>query len=91
MSVDFRDLNKASPKDNFSLPYMDVLVDNTICHALLPFMDGYVGYDQVIVAKNDMEKTTFIILWGAYYYIAMPFRLKNVPGHILEDIKHYVT
>ena len=29
MCVDYRDLNRASPKDDFPLPYIDVLVDNT--------------------------------------------------------------
>ncbi|XP_057983806.1 uncharacterized protein LOC131168422 [Malania oleifera] len=38
--VDYRDLNKASPKDNFPLPLTDVLVDNTVGHALFSFMDG---------------------------------------------------
>ena len=41
--VDFRDLNKASPKDDFLLPHIDVLGDNTAGHALLSFMDGFSG------------------------------------------------
>ena len=41
--VDFRDLNKASPKDDFPLPHIDVLVDNTAGHALLSFMDRVLG------------------------------------------------
>ena len=45
MCVDFRDLNKASLKDDFPLPYIDVLVDNTKGHALLSFMDGFLGYN----------------------------------------------
>ena len=35
MCVDFRDMNKANPKDDFPLPYIDNLVDNTTGHALL--------------------------------------------------------
>ena len=37
--VDFQDLNKASPKDDFPLLHIDVLVDNTTGHKLLSFMD----------------------------------------------------
>ena len=37
MCVDFKDLNKASPKDDFHLPHIDILVDNTAGHALLSF------------------------------------------------------
>ena len=39
---------------------MDVLVDNTADLALLPFINGYVGYNQVHIAVENMEKTTFI-------------------------------
>ena len=45
MCVDHRDLNRASPKDNFSLPYIDTLVDNTIKHSLFSFIDGFSGYN----------------------------------------------
>ena len=43
--VDFRDLNKASPKDDFPLPHIDILVNNTAGNALLSFMDGFLGYN----------------------------------------------
>ena len=77
MCVDFRDLNKASPKDDFPLPHIDILVDNTAEHALLSFIDGYAGYNQILMAEEDMEKTTFITPWGTYCYTVMPFGLKN--------------
>ena len=44
MCVDLRDLNKASPKDDFPLPHIDILVDNIAGHALLLFMDGFSGF-----------------------------------------------
>ena len=66
MCVDFRDLNKASPKDDFPLPHIDVLVDNTVGHALLSFMDGFSGYNQIKMALEDMEKTSFFTPWGTY-------------------------
>ena len=60
MCVDFLDLNKASLKDDFPLPHIDVLVDNTTSHALLSIMDGFSGYNQIKMAPKDMEKTSFI-------------------------------
>ena len=72
--VDFRDLNKASPKNDFPLPNIDMLVDSTAGHSMLSFMDGFSGYNQIMMALEDMEKTSFI----TYYYRVMPFRLKNV-------------
>ena len=60
MCVDFRDLNKASPKDDFPLPHIDVLIDNTLGHVQLSFVDGFSGYNQIKMALEDMEKTSFI-------------------------------
>ena len=75
--VDFRDLNKASPKDDFPLPHIDMLVDSNAGHSMLSFMDGFFGYNQIMMALKDMEKTSFITKWGTYYYQVMPFGLKN--------------
>ena len=58
--VDFRDLNKASPKDDLSFPHIDLLVDNTADHSMLSFMDGFSVYNQILMAPNDREKTAFI-------------------------------
>ena len=73
--VDFRDLNKANPKDDFPFPHIDMLVDNTARHSMLSFMDGFSGYNQIMMALDDMEKTSFIIEWGTYCYRVMPFGL----------------
>ncbi|RVW63637.1 Retrovirus-related Pol polyprotein from transposon 412 [Vitis vinifera] len=75
--VDFRDLNKASPKDDFPLPHIDMLVDSTAGHPMLSFMDGFSGYNQILMAPEDMVKTSFITEWGTYCYRVMPFGLKN--------------
>jgi len=56
MCVDFRDLNKAYPKDDFHLPHIDDLVDNTAGSALMSFMDGFLGYNQIKMAPRDMTK-----------------------------------
>ncbi|RDX88541.1 hypothetical protein CR513_29849, partial [Mucuna pruriens] len=60
MCIDYRDLNRASPKDNFPLLHIDMLVDNTAQHTLYSFMDGFSGYNQIWMALEDKEKTTFI-------------------------------
>jgi len=60
MCVDYRDLNRASPKDDFPLPHIDILVDNTTKFSLFSFMDGFSGYNHIKMALEDIEKTTFI-------------------------------
>ncbi|KAA3465100.1 RNA-directed DNA polymerase-like protein [Gossypium australe] len=72
-----KDLNKASPKDNFSLPHIDILVDSTAGYSLLSFMDGFSGYNQMKMHLEDMEKTTIVTMWGTFCYKVMPFGLKN--------------
>ena len=94
MCVDFRGLNKASPKDDFSLPHIDILVDNIARHAF-PFMDGFSWYNQIKMAPIDMEKTSYITPWGTYCYKVIPFGLKNagatyqcVATTLLHDLIH---
>ncbi|GAU51646.1 hypothetical protein TSUD_414680 [Trifolium subterraneum] len=77
MCVDYRDLNKASPKDDFPLPHIDMLVDNTARYNVFSFMEGFSGYNQIKMAPEDMEKTSFITPWGTFCYKVMPFGLKN--------------
>ncbi|KAK0571374.1 hypothetical protein LWI29_014859 [Acer saccharum] len=77
MCIDFTDLNKACPKDSFSLPRIDQLVDVTAGHETLSFMDAYSGYNQIKMHKPDEEKTAFTTDQGLYCYTVMPFGLKN--------------
>ena len=58
--VDFTDLNKACPKDSFPLPRIDQLVEAKPGNELLSFMDAFSGYNQILMHKNDREKTAFI-------------------------------
>jgi hypothetical protein len=78
MCVDYRDLNRASPKDDFPFPHIDVLVDNTTQFSVFSFMDGFSGYNQIKMDPKDMEKTMFITPWGTFCYKVMLFGLKNV-------------
>jgi hypothetical protein len=45
MCVDFTNLNKACPKDNYPFPWIDLLIDSTSRHELLSFMDAFSGYN----------------------------------------------
>ena len=75
--VDFTDLNKACPKDPFPMPKIDQLVDATIGHLRMSFLDAFQGYHQIILALDDQEKTAFVTIIGNYHYKVMPFGLKN--------------
>ena len=75
--VDFCNLNKACPKDEFLLPNMDLLIDSAAGHAMFSFMDGFSGYNQIFMSPKDAEKTAFRTPIGNFYYTVMSFGLKN--------------
>ena len=77
MCVDFTDLNRACPKDSYPLPWLDTLVDSTIRHQLLSFIDAFSGYNQIKLNEADQEKTSFVTSQGLFYYKVRPFGLKN--------------
>ena len=77
MHIDFTDLNRACPKDNYPLSRINTLVDSTMRHQLLSFMDAFSGYNQIKLNRVDQEKTSFVTSQGLFCYKVMPFGLKN--------------
>ncbi|KAM1231002.1 hypothetical protein ACFX2G_041988 [Malus domestica] len=77
--IDFRNLNLATPKDEYPMPISDLLIDAAENHAILSFMDGHAGYNQIFIAEADVHKTAFCCLGalGTYEWVVMPFGLKN--------------
>ena len=78
MCVDYTDLNDACPKDSFPLPRIDQIVDASIEHGMLSFLDAFFGYHQILMCPSNAEKTSFITPHGLFCYNVMPFGLKNV-------------
>ena len=54
--MDYTDLNKADPKDSSSLPRIDQIVDASVGHRMLSFLDAFLGYHQIPMHPPD-EKT----------------------------------
>ena len=77
MCIDYTDLNKHYPKDPFSLPWIDKVIDSTTGYELLSFLDYYSGYHQISLKEDDQIKTLFIMPFDAYYYTTISFGLKN--------------
>ncbi|GJT67362.1 reverse transcriptase domain-containing protein [Tanacetum coccineum] len=78
MCVDFKDLNKACPKDGYPLSEIDWKVESLCRYPFMCFLDAYKGYHQIKMAKEDEEKRAFITSQGIFCYSKMPFGLKNV-------------
>ena len=77
--VDFRELNKVTLTNPFPTPYVDETLNEVAGHEFYSFIDGFLGYNQVPITKEDHKKTTFICEFGSFAYKVMPFGLKNVP------------
>ena len=75
--MDFTNPNKACLHDIDTLHRIDQLVDSTVEHKLLTFMDAFSGYNQIKMNEEDQEKTAYITSQGLYCYKVMPFGLKN--------------
>jgi hypothetical protein len=95
--MDFHDLNKACPKDNFPTPFIDHIIDECVGCEVFSFMDGFSGYNQIQIKPEDQHKTAFICPWGTFAYKKMPFGLKNVGATFqramsftFHDLKHIV-
>jgi hypothetical protein len=80
MCIDFIDLNKACPKDEFPLPRIDSLVDEAATSELMSLLDCYSDHHQIWMKKGDEPKTSFITPSGTYCYLRMPEGLKNAGG-----------
>ena len=77
LCVDFRNLNRASDKDNYPVPPMEQLLQMVSGSEMFSLLDGFSSYNQVLVAEGDRLKTTFRTKWGTFSYRRMPFGLIN--------------
>ncbi|GJW24874.1 reverse transcriptase domain-containing protein [Tanacetum coccineum] len=91
MCVDFKDLNKACPKDGYPLPKIDWKVESLCGFRFKCFLDVYKGYHQIQMAKEDEEKTAFITSQRIFCYTKMPFGLRNARvtyQHLVDKAFH---
>ena len=78
--IDYRKLNAGTRKDHFPLPFVDQMLERVAGHEFYCFLDGYSGYNQIEIALEDQEKTTFTCPFGTFSFRKMPFGLCNAPG-----------
>ena len=80
MASDYRKSNKTTRKDHYPLPFIDQMLERLSKHTHFCFLDGYSGFSQIHVSKEDQEKTTFNCHFGTFAYRCMPFGLCNAPA-----------
>ena len=77
--IDFRNLNRATPKDEYPMPIADTLINNASGNRIISFLDGNAGYNQIFMVEEDASKTAFICpgFIGLFEWVVMTFGLKN--------------
>uniref|UniRef100_A0A3Q7HLE8 Reverse transcriptase domain-containing protein n=1 Tax=Solanum lycopersicum TaxID=4081 RepID=A0A3Q7HLE8_SOLLC len=78
--MDYRKLNAWTEKDHFPMPFMDQMLDRLARNGWYCFLDGYSGYNQISIATEDQEKTTFTCPYGTFAFKRMSFGLCNAPA-----------
>nr|ABB47141.1 retrotransposon protein, putative, unclassified [Oryza sativa Japonica Group] len=89
--IDFRDLNKATRKDEYPMPVADQLVNAASGHEILSFMDGNAGYNQIFMAEEDIHMTAFRCpgAIGLFEWVVMTFGLKSA-GATYQRAMNYI-
>ena len=77
--MDYRDLNKACPT------IIDILVDYTVFHALLSFVDGFSGYNKMLMDPEHMAKTAFTTPWGTFLLDSNAFWVEERLSYLAES------
>eukprot|EP00253_Pinus_taeda_P035841 PITA_35841 len=75
--VDLRNLKNVSLKDHYPLPKMDHILHRVVGASRISLLDGFSGFNQILVHPDDQDKTTFSTPWGTFKYVKVPFGLKN--------------
>ena len=70
LCIDFRNLNRASLKENYPLPKMDHILQRVVGSRRISLLDGFSGYNQVLVFPSDQIKTAFSTLWGTFMSVS---------------------
>jgi hypothetical protein len=95
--VDYMDIKKDCPKDNYPTHFVDQIVDDCVISEIFSLMDGFYGYNKINILPVDQHKSAFIFSWGTFTYRKIPFGLKyagenfqRAMSYSFHDIKHIV-
>lgn len=97
MCVDYHDLNKGCPKDNYPTSFIDQIIDDCVGIEIFSFIHGFFGYSYINIHQEDQHNMSFIFPWGTFSYQKLPFGLKNdgatfqwSMSYVFDDMKNIV-
>jgi hypothetical protein len=84
--IDFRNLNKATLKDEYSMHIANMLINNASRHRVISFLDGNAGYNQIFTAEDNISKMAFRCpsFISLFEWVVMTFGLKMLAQHIKD-------
>jgi hypothetical protein len=88
LCVDFCNLNQMSLKGNYPLPNMEHLLQRVTGEGMMSMLDGFLGYNQVLLKREDQLKTAFTTPWGTFMYLRMPFGLMNAGATFQREMDY---
>ncbi|XP_057734275.1 uncharacterized protein LOC130949624 [Arachis stenosperma] len=89
MCIDYRKHNEATRKDQFLLPFMDQMLERLAGHEYYYFLDGYLGYNQIVVDPKDQEKTSFTCPYDIANFKAIRELPTNINKHMRRKGRKY--
>ncbi len=78
--IAYRNLNSLIIKDHFPLSFMDQMLERIAGCSHYCFLNGYSGYNQIVIASEGQEKTIFTFPFSTFANQHMPFGLCNTPA-----------
>jgi hypothetical protein len=89
--MDFRDLNRSTPKDEYPMPIAETLINAAAGNNILSFMDSNAGYNHIFMAPEDIHKAAFQVpgAVGLFEYVVLTFGLKNA-GAAYQRVMNYI-
>ncbi|GJW14573.1 putative reverse transcriptase domain-containing protein [Tanacetum coccineum] len=86
MCIDYRELNKLTVKNRYSLPRIDDLFDQLQGSSVYSKIDMRSGYHQLRIKEEDIPITAFRTRYGHFKFHVMPFGLTNAPAVFMDLI-----
>nr|GEV95197.1 DNA-directed DNA polymerase [Tanacetum cinerariifolium] len=92
----YRKLNDATRKDHFPLPFMDQMLERLAGNEFYCFLDGFLGYFQILNDPQDQEKTTFTCPYGTSRTNACPLacvmlQVDRAKVDVIAKVSHPTT
>ena len=84
MCTDYRQINKVTVKNKYSLSRIEDLFDQLKRASIFSKIDLRSGYYQLRVKDVDVSKTTFRTRYGHYEFLVMPFGFTNAPTAFMD-------